>query len=311
MWLWLLALGCGEAEAPPPPLSVDAEQRILLGPLAHAWRDLARAQGDLGAAAREYRALAAALSAFAPTDPELVAWRDLLVAAAGRDLAWAEALAAGETPPGSDLGPVSTLRAVAMGAESEVSLVASAHVLLQDPPWKDWRAETTPWLETVGFALDAAPPFAVDAHWGGWQPRDANRQVASLAYTAGGRGQPSGFVAGLQRQTGPGPLRRPLGCDLYIDLAGEPGPPHSLAPAPGQAMAASTVLARVRSQDQAGLIEALEALVRVRDPRCPGAELFRLGLVGRARLAAEDPAARGTLEQAVSAGRAALGLAGS
>ncbi|GEM_PF-3476968 len=314
MWWLLLVVGPGCSDAADPQgLSPAQQRRILLGPVAHAWRDLARAQSGPGDAALQYRAMAAALEAVPvpPTDPELGAWRDLLVRSAQRDAAWGEALVRQVPLPASDLGPISELRALALDPRSGGAVTASASLLLQDPPWASWSPDGTPWLDTAALALDAAPPFAVDAHWGAWRPQQANRQAAGLAFSAQGKGSPAAFVAGMARRTGPSPLRAPLGCDLYRDVAGEAGPPDPVPAGVEQAMRSAELLARIRAQDLAEARAAVGPLVDSRDPRCPGAAFFLAGLTGRLLLAEGDPGAIAELERAVYVGRTLLsGLLG-
>lgn len=307
MWTLALVLGCG-GPASPPALPADQQLLLVLGPVAHAWRDLARAEGDPGAAAVQYRALAASLGVVATTDPDTAAWRDLLVAAAERDAAFGEALAAGTSVPMSELGPVSVLRSMHLGKRGAVT--ANASLLLQDPPWATWDPGTTPWLVTAHLALDAAPPFDVDAHWGGWLPQSANRQAAGMAFAEQGKGPPAAFVARVQRRTGPSPLRGPLGCDLYVDVGGEGGPPSPVGAGLEQALRASELLSKVRAKDLTAARATVAPLVASRDPRCPGPVLFDAGLTGRLLLAAGDGTARAELQRAVDAGQALLSALG-
>ncbi len=298
-------LGCNALKSPPelPP----AEQlRILVGPVAHAWRDLARSESDPGAAAVQYRALATGLSELSLDRQEDQAWRDLLVVAAQRDAAWGEALSQGLAVPASTFGPVSAIRSVHLGPKQKGEVTTRAHVLLGDPPWKNWNAELTPWLETAGMVLDATPPFDVDPHWGPWLPREANRQVAGMAYADQGKGPPRSFVARMQRISGPSELRGVAGCDLYQDIAGEGGPPGEVGHGETQAQRAEDLLGALREQDRTRALEAVPALVASRDPRCPGAAFFEAGLTGRVLLAEGDPAARARLAQAVEEGKSLL-----
>lgn len=303
--LVVLGLGC-RGPAAPPALPAEQQLRTVIGPVAHAWRDLARAEGDPGAAAAHYRALAAALSGLALTEPADVAWRDLLVAAAERDAAWGEALSQGLPVPQSTLGPISELRSLHLAGAPRGQITASASVLLQDPPWATWDAQLTPWLSTAATALDASPPFDVDAHWGPWLPREANRQLAGLAFAEQGHGPPAGFVARMQRQSGPAAPRGAPGCDLYQDVAGEGGPPHTVPPGPTQARRAGDLLAAVAQDAVPAALAAVSLLVASRDPLCPGAALFEAGLSGRLLLAQGDPLAKARLQQAVATGQALL-----
>ncbi len=307
MWTLALALGLGCGGPPEPPaLPREQQLKVVLGPLAHAWRDRARAERNPGLAAAQYRALATTLEGLSLSEPGLVGWRDLLVEAAERDAAWGEALAQKTEVPLSEFGSVSVLRGMHLARTPRGAVTASASVLLQDPPWKDWDPVTTPWLDTARLVLDATPPFDPDAHWGAWQPQSANRQAAGLAFADQGKGAPVAFVAGMQHRTGPTPLRGPLGCDLYVDVGGEGGPPSPVGPGLEQALRASELLSRVRAGDEPGALAAVSLLVASRDPRCPGDVVFEAGLRGRLLLSAGDPGAVAELQRAVDAGRALL-----
>ena len=101
MWTLALALGLGCGGPPEPPaLPREQQVQVVLGPLAHAWRDRARAERNPGLAAVQYRALAATLEGLTLSTPELVDWRDLLVVAAERGTALRRVL-----PHGSDSTP--------------------------------------------------------------------------------------------------------------------------------------------------------------------------------------------------------------
>jgi hypothetical protein len=298
-------LGCG-GPALPEALPRVEQLRIILGPVAHVWRDLARAQANPGAAATQYRALASTFRGLQIQDPEIRSWRDLFVRAADRDAGWGEALATGRAPPESDFGPVSRVRWLALVGKRHGEVTAQANKLLLHAPWKNWDPRLTPWLETASMVLDATPPFAVDAHWGPWLPREANRQVAGLAFADQGRGPPENFVARMQRTSGPAEPGVGGGCDLYRDLAGEAGPPSRVGMGESQSRRAGDLLVLLYDQDLDKALLAIPRVVASRNALCPGGTFFDAGLTGRLLLSNGDPRATETLELALAEGRALL-----
>jgi len=304
----LLLAGCSWIEPAPAPLAPAEQALALLGPVAQAWRDFARSAGSPGEAAIRYRELEAALGALEldPTGPA-GSWRDLLVATARRDAGWAETLAAGEPVARSEHGPASLVRSLSLGGAPSGEVAAAATAVLESPPWADWDPVETPWLVAAGWALDATPPFEVDAHWGPWQARDANRQVAGVAFGAAGKGAPSVFVQRIQAMSGPSPLRPPLGCDAYRDVAGEIGPPSPLPAGPTQLAQSEAFVAAAVSEELEAALAAVGPLVDSLDVRCPGRSLLRAGLEGRLLLRAGDARAEARLLRAVEEGRSLLG----
>ncbi len=188
--------------------SWDDVRMRAVGHISAAGRDLARSaaqRGDLPAAAGHYRALEAILAAV-PVQPgheHAASSLAALRAAARRDAALCETLAAGD-PPAVEGEGLAALRARVLGLALQPPgpgrRAAALELQAALEPWlehrddldlwafRDFHARHTLRVRLLDAYLDSLDPLGLEERWGFWDASELQRQALALGLTAAALG---------------------------------------------------------------------------------------------------------------------------